>query len=44
MKNIANNDLVAETKFRINNLAIDSLLSSGELENLIKDNFILAFM
>lgn len=38
MKNIANDDLVAETKFRINNIDIDSLFSSGELENLIKDN------
>jgi len=38
MKNIANDDLVAEVKFRINNLKIDSLVSSGELENLIKDN------
>lgn len=38
MKNIANDDLVAEVKFRINNLKIDSILSSGQLENLIKDN------
>ena len=38
MKNIANDDLVAEVKFRLNNLKIDSLLSSGQLENLIKDN------
>ena len=38
MKNIANDDLVAEVKFRINNLKIDSLLSSGQLENLIKDD------
>ena len=28
MKNITNSDLVAETKYRINNLGIDSLLSS----------------
>lgn len=35
MKNIANNDLVAEVKYRLNNLKIDSLLSSGELEQLI---------
>lgn len=28
MQNIANSDLVAEAKFRLNNLAIDSLLSS----------------
>ena len=38
MKNITNDDLVAEVKFRLNNLKIDSLLSSGQLENLIKDN------
>lgn len=43
MKNIANNDLVAETKFRINNLEIDSLLSSGELEQFIKDSSKTAF-
>lgn len=38
MKNITNDDLVAEVKFRLNNLKIDTLLSSGQLENLIKDN------
>lgn len=38
MQNIANNDLVAEVKYRINNLDIDSLLSSGQLEQLISDN------
>lgn len=38
MKNIANNDLVAETKYRINNLDIETLLSSGQLEQLISDN------
>ena len=38
MQNIANGDLVAEAKFRLNNLAIDSLLSSGELEQLIQDD------
>lgn len=37
MKNIANSDLVAEVKYRMNNLEIDSLLSSGELEQLIED-------
>lgn len=36
--NIANSDLVAEVKYRINNLEIDSLLSSGELEQLIEEN------
>lgn len=37
MKNIANSDLVAEVKYRMNNLKIDSLLSSGELEQLIEE-------
>ena len=37
MNNIANSNLVAEVKYRINNLAIDSLISSGELEQLISD-------
>lgn len=38
IENIANDDLVAETKYRINNLNIDYLLSSGQLEQFIKDN------
>ena len=38
MKNIANNDLIAEARFRLNNLAVDSIISSGELEQLIQDN------
>lgn len=38
MQNIANSDLVAEIKYRINNLNIDSLLSSGQLEQLIDEN------
>ena len=38
MKNIANSDLVAEVKYRINNLEIDSLLSSGELVQLIEED------
>ncbi|MFQ8988677.1 MAG: spore germination protein, partial [Intestinibacter sp.] len=38
LKNITNNDLVAEVKYRMNNLEIDSLLSSGELEQLIGEN------
>ena len=38
MKNIANDDLISEVKFRINKIEIDSLISSGELENLIKDD------
>lgn len=38
MQNIANNDLVAEVKYRLNNLDVDSVLSSGQLEQLIVDN------
>lgn len=38
MQNIANNDLVAEIKYRINNLDVDSILSAGQLEQLISDN------
>lgn len=38
MKNIANSDLVAEVKYRINNLNIDNIISSGQLEQLIQDN------
>lgn len=38
IQNIANDDLVMEAKYRINNLDIDYLLSSGQLEQFIKDN------
>ena len=38
LNNIANNKLVAEVKRRINNLDIDSILSSGQLEQLIEDS------
>lgn len=38
MKNITNSDLVAEAKFRLNNLSIDSLISAGQLEQLIEDD------
>ena len=38
MKNIVNDDLVAEVKYRMNNLEVDSLLSSGELEQLIEED------
>ena len=38
MKNIANDKLVLEVKNRINNLAVDSILSSGQLEQLIEDS------
>lgn len=43
MKSIANNDLVAEVKYRINNLNVDSIISSGQLEQLIQDNSSLPF-
>ena len=36
--NLTNEDLIAEVKYRINNLDIDSIVSSGELEQLILDN------
>ena len=38
LKNIANNSLIKEVKHRINNISIDAILSSGTLEQLIKDN------
>ena len=38
LKNIANSDLIAEVKFRLNNINLDSLLSSGELEQLIEND------
>lgn len=37
MKDIANSDLVSEVEYRINNLQVDSVLSAGELEQLIVD-------
>lgn len=37
LSNVANNDLVAEVKYRMNNLGVDSLLSSGQLEQLIEE-------
>lgn len=38
MSNIANADLVSEVQYRINNLDIDALVSSGQLEQLIQDD------
>ncbi len=38
MQNIANYDLVSEVKYRLNNLEIDSIESSGQLEQLIEEN------
>lgn len=41
IQNIVNNDLVNEVKYRLNNLSVDSLLSAGELEQLLTDtNFL----
>ncbi len=37
MQNITNRDLVSEVKFRLNNLDIDSIESSGQLEQLIEE-------
>lgn len=38
INNITNKDLVAEVKFRLNNIDIDYLVSSGQLEQLIEDD------
>lgn len=38
INNITNDDLIAEIKYRLNNLAVDSLLSAGQLEQLIVDS------
>lgn len=38
MQNIANGDLISEVKYRLNNLDVDSILSSGQLEQLIEDD------
>lgn len=38
LKNVANSDLVGEVRYRVSNLAIDYLISSGQLEQLIQDN------
>lgn len=38
LQNITNPDLVNEVKYRLNNLEVDSLLSAGELEQLIVDS------
>lgn len=38
MENIANENLVNEVKYRINNLKLDTILSSGQLEQLIEDD------
>lgn len=38
MDNITNSDLINEVKYRLNNLEVDSVLSAGELEQLIVDS------
>ncbi|MBR3133846.1 MAG: spore germination protein [Clostridia bacterium] len=38
LKNIANSDLVAEVKYRLNNLDVEYINSIGELQQLIKDD------
>lgn len=38
MNNIANPKLVNEVKYRLNNIELDSIFSSGQLEQLIEDN------
>lgn len=38
MKDIVNNSLISEVRNRINNLDIDYIVSSGELEGFIKEN------
>ncbi len=43
LKDITNDDLVSEIKYRFNNLKIDYVLSSNQLEQFIKDNITSAF-
>lgn len=43
LKNVTNTDLVNEVKYRINNLDIDYVISSGQLEQLIQDKGNIAF-
>ena len=43
MKNIANSSLISEVKYRINNIDVDYIISSGNLEQLIQDNCKIAF-
>ncbi len=38
VKTLANSDLVSEVRYRLNNLEIDSMLSSGQLEQMIIDD------
>lgn len=43
LKDITNDDLVAEIKYRFNNLKIDYVLSSNQLEQFVKDDIASAF-
>ncbi len=43
MKNIANSSLVEEVKYRLNNIDVDYIVSSGNVEQLIQDNSEVAF-
>ncbi len=39
IKNVCNPDLVAEVKYRLNNLDVDYITGVGELQELIKDDY-----
>lgn len=43
IKNITNEDLVNEVRYRLSNLAVDSLITSGSLEQLIQDDSSILF-
>lgn len=43
MKNITNSSLIAEVKYRLNNIDVDYVVSSGNVEQLIQDNTKIAF-
>ncbi len=43
MKNIANSSLISEVKYRLNNIDVDYVVSSGNIEQLIQDNSKIAF-
>lgn len=43
IKNIANSSLVSEVKYRLNNIDVDYIVSSGNIEQLIQDNSRIAF-
>ena len=43
MKNIANSSLVSEVRYRLSNLDVDYVISSGNVEQLIQDDSSSAF-